>query len=210
MLDRRAVILGLPLAAAGCSGQAVWAPDDMVARARYRHPGPPMLTLYTVKNSASQNGAHTALLINADERVIFDPAGTFGHESIPERNDVVFGVTPRVEEFYTSYHARASYYVIKLHKEVTPEIADLAYRKALVSGPVAKANCTRVTSTMLRDIPGFESLRTTWFPDNLMEQFVALPGVTSEFHYEDDDDNKELARAAYDAEVRAQLSGVNP
>lgn len=209
-MDRRAVILGLPLAVAGCGAQSVWAPEEMVSRVRYRHPGPSILTLYTVKNSSSQNGAHTALLINASERVIFDPAGTFGHESIPERNDVVFGVTPRVEEFYTSYHARASYYVIKLHKEVTPEVAEAVYSRALVSGPVAKANCTRVTSSMLQDVPGFESLRTTWFPDNLMEQFVALPNVTSEFHYEDDDDNKELARAAYDAEVRARLAAVTP
>lgn len=202
-MDRRTVLLGLPLALAGCTGQAVWAPDDVVMRAAHVHDGPPSLTLYTVKNSSSQNGAHTALMISASQRVIFDPAGTFGHESIPERNDVIFGVTPRVEAFYTSYHARASYYVIKMHKDVPAEVAEQALALALQEGPVAKANCTRATSSMLARLPGFEGIRTTWFPDNLMRQFGALPGVRPEFVYEDDDDNKEIARAAYDAEVRA-------
>ena len=204
LLSRRSVLIGLPLTLAGCSGQAVWAPEDAVQSVRYRLPGPATLSLYTVRNNGDNQGAHTALMINASQRVIFDPAGTFGHPSIPERNDVVFGITPRVEEFYTSYHARASYHVIRQTVEVPPEVAEQALALALANGPVPKAMCARATSAILTQLPGFEHLPRGFFPENLMEAFQALPGVQAEFFYEDDDDDKELARAAYDALVRGE------
>jgi hypothetical protein len=213
-MQRRAVLIGLPLVLAGCGAESVWAPEEEIARVRYRHPGPTSLSLFTVRNNGDNQGAHTALMISASQRVIFDPAGTFGHPSIPERNDVVFGITPRVEGFYTSYHARASFHVIRQTVEVTPEVAEQALALAQGYGPVAKANCTRATSDILNRLPGFESLPNTWFPENLMEAFQALPGVQAEFFYEDDDDDKEIARAAYDALVRGETrlnrTGVAP
>ena len=204
MMQRRAVLFGLPLALAGCGGQAVWAPDAAVNAVRYRHPGPTGLTLFTVRNNGDNQGAHTALMISASERVIFDPAGTFGHPSIPERNDVIFGVTPRVEEFYRSYHARASYHVIAQTVDVPPEVAEHALQLALVAGPIGKTQCTRATAALLTQLPGFEGLPRGWFPENLMEAFQGLPGVRAEFFYEDDDDDKEIARAAYDALVSGE------
>ena len=112
-LSRRLFLAGAPLAVAGCASEPVWAPQSDVARAAYRHPGPPALTLFTTRNVGSGNGAHTGLMVNASQRVLFDPAGTFGAPSLPERNDVIFGVTPRVVEYYTGYHARTSYYVVE-------------------------------------------------------------------------------------------------
>lgn len=203
-MQRRTLLVGLPLVLAGCSGVAVWAPDDVVARAAYAHDAPPSLSLYTVNNNGDNQGAHTALMINASQRVIFDPAGSFGHPSIPERNDVVFGITPRIEQFYTSYHARESYHVIRQTIPVSPEVAEQALRLALAYGPVARANCTRATSDILSQLPGFESIRVTWFPGNLKNSVQRLPGVQAELFYEDDDDDKEIARAAYDALVRGE------
>jgi hypothetical protein len=49
-------ILGL----AGCAAPpGVWATDEAVARAAYRHDGPPRLTLFTMLNNTSGSGAHT-------------------------------------------------------------------------------------------------------------------------------------------------------
>lgn len=195
-MQRRAFIVGLPLALAACSGQAVWAPEADVQRVVYRHDAPSSITLYTVKNVGSEAGAHTGLLINASQRVIFDPAGSFGHASIPERNDVLFGITPRIEQFYTSYHARTSYFMIKQTMLVAPEVAERALRLAMEYGPVAKANCTRATSDILKQLPGFESLRITFLPDNLERQFARLPGVQTSEHREDDpDDNSGVLTA---------------
>jgi hypothetical protein len=204
MIARRSLLIGLPLALAGCGATSVWAPDEAVNAVRYRHPGPTSLTLITVRNNGNNQGAHTALMISASERVIFDPAGSFGHASIPERNDVIFGVTPRVEEFYVSYHARESYHTVTQTLVVTPEVAELALQLAKANGPVSKTQCTIATSGLLRQLPGMEALPRPLFPERLMAAFQELPGVEAAFFYEDDDDDKEIARAAFDALVAGE------
>ncbi len=193
-MNRRFFLLAAPLAVAGCAGDRVWAPDDAIQRAAYRDDGAPSLTLFTVKNVGTGNGAHTGLMINASQRVIFDPAGSFGHWSIPERNDVLFGITPQVETSYTSYHARASYFVIVQKKVVPPQVAEQALQLALKNGAVGQARCTRATSAILRKLPGFESIGATWFPDTLMKEFGELPGVTIVEHNENDSDSLTKAR----------------
>ena len=88
---------------AACLGLAVLggcgaAPDrtryddlEVVQRAAYRHDGPPALTLYTMVSNKTGAGAHTSLMINGSQRVIFDPAGSVQHPDIAERGDVLFG-----------------------------------------------------------------------------------------------------------------------
>ncbi|WP_341211756.1 hypothetical protein [uncultured Limimaricola sp.] len=203
-MQRRAFLMAAPLALAGCgNGEAVWAPEADVLRARYRHDGPPSLTLFTVNNLGTGNGAHTSLLINASQRVLFDPAGSFAHSSIPERNDVLFGMTPSVVASYISYHSRASYTTVEQQIEVPAATAETALRLAFAAGPTAQAYCTRATSKLLGQLPGFEGLGTTWFPDKLMARFGALPGVVTTEHNENDSDSLRDARRA----VARQLEG---
>ena len=201
-MDRRRFLIGLPLAVSACGAQEVWAPDDVVSRAIYREPGRSYLTLYTMKNVGSDNGAHTALLINASQRVMFDPAGSWRQEVMPERNDVLFGVTPRLEQLYVSFHARVTYYVIGQSIDVSPEVAERALNLALVSGPVPQAQCARITSRILQQLPGFESIRQSWGPNRVSEDFGQLPGVTTTEYREDDDDDKTLAAAEIAAILR--------
>ena len=120
-----------------------------------------------------------------------------------ERNDVIFGVTPQIEKYYISYHSRITYYTVAQRVNVTPEVAEMALRAFMVAGPVAKANCARVTTTVLRTIPGFESTRVTFFPTNLMDQFAKLPGVITNEYREYDSDDKSIAAAQIDAAIRA-------
>ena len=160
-----------------------------------------------MKTVGTEYGAHTGLMISASERVSFDPAGTFGHESIPERNDVHFGITPRILEFYRTYHARETYFVIEQAKDVTPEQAETALRLAKDNGPVPKAGCTRATASILGRVPGLEAyFRPTLFPNNLSDQFAKMPGVVTFEHREYDSDNKDEALAAFDAQLRAESS----
>jgi hypothetical protein len=60
---------------------------------------------------------------------------------------------------------------------VSPAVAEAALRAVMAYGAVPKAQCTLAISSVLRDLPGFESIRTTWYPKNLMDAFGALPGV---------------------------------
>lgn len=202
-MDRRRFILTAPLALAACGGtvlrEEVLAPQSVIDRVAYTDPGPKYLTLLTMKNTSSGNGAHTGLIINASQRVLWDPAGTFGHRLIPERNDVHFGITPQIEQFYISYHSRVTYYTVLQTLEVAPEVAEEALRRAIANGPTPKAMCTTHTSTMLRELPGFESLRRTMFPNNLADAFGKIPGVVTREYRENDSDDISVAAAQIDA-----------
>jgi len=201
-VDRRRFLVGLPLALSACSAQEIWAPDDVVSRAIYREPGRSYLTLYTMRKTRDDRGEHSALLINASQRVMFDPAGSWSQDVMPERNDVLFGVSPALEQYYVSFHARVTFYVIGQTVEVAPEVAERAFNLSLQAGPVAQANCARVTSGILRQLPGFESIGQTWFPNNLAADFGRLSGVETREYREDDADDKSVAAA----EIRAALT----
>lgn len=195
----RLLILALcaVLSLAGCSGERVWATDEAVARAAYRHDGPPRLTLFTMLNNRSGAGAHTSLMINGSQRVIFDPAGSFGHETIPERNDVLFGITPMVEDVYTRYHARKTFHVKIQVLDVSPELAERAIAAVRNNGAVPSAQCSLSTSSILATLfPG--RISQTWSPKSLAEQFGTIPGVTEQVLYEYDSDDNSKVLAAWD------------
>ncbi len=100
-----AALIGLfILAECASTAEPIWATDAEVSRAVYVHEGPPKLTLYTVINNKNGTGAHSALMVNASQRVIFDPAGTWHHPKLPERNDVHYGMSDAVVDFYVDYH----------------------------------------------------------------------------------------------------------
>lgn len=207
LLHRRAFLAGAGCLTLGaCAGEPVWAPDDVVLAKSYSSGGPASLTLYTMRNIGSGSGEHSSLLVDASQRVMFDPAGTFGHPTIPERNDVLFGISPRVEAYYVSYHARETYYVLGQKVLVPEAVAESALRMVLANGAVAKANCTRATSAILRRLPGFQSLPQTWFPNALSDAFGRLPTVFEREYRETDADNKSLAARQIDMQIRADQS----
>lgn len=181
-------VAGLALLAllAGCAGPQPFADETTLAKARYREPGPASITLYTVVNNTSGSGGHSALLINARERIIFDPAGSFFADVVPERNDVLFGITPAVEAAYRSAHARTTHHIVSQTLDVTPEQAELLYQLALAEGATPGAFCTNATSSILAQVPGFENIKTVWFPTKLQAQFAQLPGVRTDIYYEGD------------------------
>ena len=162
-----------------CGAESVYAPQPAVDAARFVADPPTSITLYTVINNRSGAGAHTGLLINASQQVMFDPAGTWHHPRIPERNDVHYGITPRIVNFYIDYHARETFRVIEQTVVVSPQVAELVKQRAEAYGAVPKAQCSNSVSAILGGVPGFESLGSTWFPKKLSDAFGKLPGVRS-------------------------------
>ena len=202
---RNLLCLGAVLAAlAGCAApQQPNADAETLARVAYRHPGPPALTLYTMINNRTGRGGHTSLMINASERVIFDPAGSFYASVVPERDDVIHGITPAVEKAYRGAHARSTYHVVVQRIEVTPEQAQKAYQLAISNGRVPGAFCAQATIGILQQVPGFESLDRTFYPEKLAEQFGQLPGVVTERYYENDSGDLQAGLAKSDAALSA-------
>lgn len=184
------MLLLATLTLAGCVGSAEpkWDTDERVAAVRYMHDGPAAITLYTVINNNSEAGAHSALMINASERILFDPAGSWQHPRIPERNDVHFGISERIKNFYIDYHARETFRVVEQTVIVTPEVAELVAARAKAYGAVPKAQCANSITSVLRGVPGFEAISGTWFPKKLMKQFAMVPGMTERTITDDDAD----------------------
>ena len=186
LLSGLVIVLGL----AACGAEPKWAPQEQVDAVRFVSEEPPSITLYTVVNTRTGSGAHSAILVNASERVIFDPAGTWYHPKLPERNDVHFGMTDKAVAFYLDYHTRITYNTIEQKIYVSPQVAELVLARVKAYGAVAKAMCTQANSSILRGIPGFESLPQTFYPKVLSTAFGKLPGVSTRVITDDDaDDN---------------------
>ena len=189
--------LCLALAVSACATGQMSGPNatpEAAAKAAYRHNGPTDITLYTMINNRTGNGAHTSMMINApSQRVVFDPAGSVRFQAVPEIDDVLYGITPAVEKAYESAHARSTYRVKIQRVAVSPEVAERALKLVQASGPVPAAACTSSTSAILRQLPGFETLPQVLFPDKLMAAFAQLPGVTERELRENDEDDKALA-----------------
>ncbi|PQV55727.1 hypothetical protein LX70_03048 [Defluviimonas denitrificans] len=186
---RKALLcLSLPLALAACGAEPVWAPDEAVARARYVSNEPTSLTLYTVVSKRNGTGGHSALMINASQRVLFDPAGSFKVGSVPERNDLLYGITERMRKLYIDYHARDTYDVLAQTILVSPAVAEQALREAQSYGAVNKAFCGNSVSDILKELPGFENTPRTFSPVRISEAFAAHPGVMTHLYHDGDPD----------------------
>lgn len=182
------IALGLLAGLSACApADIVVAPLEVVEAKAFRAAGPPSITVITMVSNRSGSGGHSALMINGSQRVIFDPAGSFKHETVPERRDVLYGISPAVLQGYKSAHARSTYHVVSQTMEVTPQQAETALKAAEAYGAVAQAFCTQATTGVLRQVPGFEGIQQTFYPTNLMNQIAKRPGVVTDKYFEDDE-----------------------
>ncbi len=189
MLRNALALVALVVLAACGTDTAPNAPDEAIAAARYSSAAPASITLFTVVSTKNGSGAHSGLLINGSQRVLFDPAGSFYHPRLPERADVHHGMNDKMVAFYIDYHARVTYDVIEQTVLVPQSVADAAIAAAYQRGPVAKSMCANSISGILAGLPGFEGIGSTWFPNALSEDFATLPGVTTRTITDTDADN---------------------
>lgn len=161
-----------------CVAPPVWAPDEAAANAAYRDNSPPRLTLITMTGPGG-SGVHTSLLINGSQRVIFDPAGSFTDALVPERHDVLFGITPAALDRYIDYHTAPEFNSILMIQEldVSPEVAQAALRAVMSFGPVVGGKCSLSTSSVIASLPGFGNIQPMWYPLKFSEKFGEISGV---------------------------------
>lgn len=174
-MRRLVLFLVCALGLAGCAGERIYAPDEAVQAARYVDPGEPSVTLFTVLAKRDGSGAHSGMMINGSERVLFDPAGSWTHPRAPERNDVFFGMTPRMVDFYIDYHARETFDIVVQTVPVSRATADALIARALAHGAAPPAHCTIANSAVLRSVPEFAGMPSTWYPKKLSQAFASLP-----------------------------------
>lgn len=203
-LRRPLLALCLVAGLGACAAESTWAPDEVVAQARYVPEGPSTVQLLTMVSNRNGSGGHSALVIDGAQRVVFDPAGSWHHPMAPERNDVLYGMSPQLYDFYIDYHARETYHVVVQELDVSPGQAAALIELVENYGAVPPAQCSAAVSSVLRQVPGFEVMSRNLFPTRTMAQFAAIPGVRESKIYDDDsDDNWELLNAQAAAAARA-------
>ncbi|MEM1431147.1 MAG: hypothetical protein AAGG09_16960 [Pseudomonadota bacterium] len=190
LIGRLSAAAVLPGALSGCIGEEVWAPDDEVSRAIYRDEGPPSVTVFTMIRNLSNEGAHSGLMVNGSQRLIFDPAGSFNHPQLPERNDVFFGINERALAFYIDYHARETYRVAVNQVPVSATSAERALGLVQKAGPVGAARCNIAIVEVLRELPEFPDIPGSWFPINTMRYLENRPDVKTSLFTDDSPDNR--------------------
>ena len=181
---RVALVLSVMLVSA-CA-KRVYAPDAAVQEYAYANSERPSITLLTMIHNKTGSGGHSSLMINNGERIMYDPAGRFKSKFAPERNDVMFGVTPALLARYKSFHARQTHHVVSQTVYVSPEVAAKAMQLALAQGASHDAMCALNVSSILTELPGFEAINSNWFPAKLSKSFAKLPNVMTDKHYEND------------------------
>jgi hypothetical protein len=177
---RPLLALAFTLVLAGCEFYAPAKPDT-VARARYVSEEPPSVTLISMVSNRTGKAAHSALLINGSERVLYDPAGTFEHPDLPRRDDIHYGITPRFLDYYKRYHARFDYYVHAQKVPVSRETADRIFQNALAQGKTPKMLCAGSVTASVNDEQPFTGVRYTLFPERVREDFAQIPGVEDSY-----------------------------
>ncbi|AXI45310.1 hypothetical protein C1J03_04210 [Sulfitobacter sp. SK012] len=173
----------------GCAEKGKESSQEQIASSIYRSGTQPTLTVFTMINNRSGQGAHTALLVNASQTVLFDPAGSFNHPDVPASGDVLYGMSPSWVQIYKSAHARSLFHVVSQEIAVTPAQAERALQLVQAKGSVPSAMCASATTGILREIPGFEDIRSGFYPTALMKQMQVRPGVSTTRYYENDDGN---------------------
>ncbi len=163
-----------------CTKDHIWASDAEVAQAHYVASGPTSITLFTSINTRTHSGAHAGLMINGSERVLYDPAGSWTNPAAPERHDLHYGMTPTMLADYVDYQGSGVFQLTEQTLDVSPAVAAAITKAAMAYGSANKAECTEAIATILRPVPGFQSLPMTWFPKKMSAAFAALPGVQTQ------------------------------
>ncbi len=209
MLRFLAAVALLMLAACG-GADNIYADDAAVMRARYVPSGPASITLYTVVTKKTGGGAHSALLVNGSESVLFDPAGSFKLQSMPERGDALYGASPKWISAYVDYHARTTHDVVAQTLQVSPALAEQLLIAIKTNGAVPKANCANSISRILNDA-GVAGIGRTMFPNALAKDFAQISTVTTR-SFTDQSVDKSHGVQFIDKNDKAALAaaGLNP
>lgn len=183
-----------------CTAKYHRASDDEVRNAFFHHDGPPLIALLSMIKDYGNSSEHCGILINGDQRVIYDPAGSYDPASQkgwyvpPRKDDIHYGVTDRALDQYQRFHSRLGYYVLRQTVEVSLATANLAIRLSQQKGETVKTQCASSASWVLKQLPGFESLHQTMLPNGLRKQFAQLPNVQNfEIHENDVGQNYQQA-----------------
>ena len=183
---RRLMLLAFVALVSACTADHKWASDAEISAVRHVAPPPATVTLITSVNNRSGEGAHSGLLISGSERVLYDPAGswTLPPPWAPERADLHYGMNDAALASYMTFQSGEKFRAVVQTIVVPVEVADAVIAAAVKEGSAGKAFCANSIASILRQVPGFEAVKTTMFPKALSRSFADVPGVVETIHAE--------------------------
>lgn len=171
---------------AGCKPAYDRATDAEVRAAFYRHPAPPSIALLSMCRTSDDVSEHSGILVNASQRVLYDPAGNYWVPGRARQRDIHYGMTDYFVEQYERFHSRLGFYVRRQTVEVPMEVAELAIKRSEERGETYFTQCAVSASWVLRDLPGFAHIRLTIDPHILLRDFSRTPGIVEKVTREED------------------------
>ena len=100
--------------------------------------------------------------------------------------------------FIHAHMPAKTHHVVIQNLDVSPEIAERVLQLVRANGPVTSAFCASASSAILRQIPKFEGIGQTMFPNRLAANFGKIRDAREQKLYEYDDADKRVALEAYD------------
>ena len=194
------LLVGLVLLA-GCAG--VFRNLDPAEReaARYVSDTPPEIALFTV--ILGNFGVHSALMVNGDHRVVYDPAGGWRDREGLSDGDLRYSMSPQRLARYLAYNTRRGREVIIHRRAVSQEVANQAIAALEQRRPFPTGFCAIAAGRVLAQLPGFEGLPVSFGPLRLMRAFATQGETRMEIL---DSDGIRIATP----QDRARLEGVDP
>jgi hypothetical protein len=167
---------------AGCGGLDPSADADLLQELRaetsyFPDNAPPSATLLLSEHKGGSGAVHAALVITGSERVIYDPSGSFTHPDTRRLGDVVYGASDPVVEMFALHNADKDHDAMMRRIPLSAEEAEQMLARARSRGGAMPGYCAKSVADVMRAAPRFAAMRDTFWPSNVLEDFVQFGPV---------------------------------
>lgn len=171
----------IALSLSGCAGMMYSSPPEIAQRDRYSPQAEPEISLLTITHKPTSFMWHSALLITADERILYESGGYWKDPEDRRLADVHYNLTDERLRDYIARRGDPDVWQITLHRvEVSEDIALEAKRRAQTNQLVLGGFCAMGVAEVLKGLPGFDHLGPVFLPHDLVPVFEEIPDVELE------------------------------
>lgn len=173
--------LCLAISLSGCAGTLYSSPPDVAKRDRHSPEAAPEIALVTVMHKPTRFMWHSALLITADERILYESGGYWIDPENRRLGDVHYNMNDARLRDYVARRGNPKVWEITLHRVAVPkEVAQEAKHRAETNQLVLGGFCAVGVAELLKGLPGFDHIGPVLLPHDLVPRFAEIPGVRLE------------------------------
>ncbi len=138
---------------------------------------PPSTTLVLAEHKGGSGAVHAALIVTGSERLIYDPSGSFTHPDTRRYGDVVYGASDEIVELFALHNADRNHDAVMRTIALESDEAEILLNSARTHGGAMPGFCAKSVASVLRSVPRFASMRDTFWPSNVQQDFENVSPV---------------------------------